>query len=66
MICPWCPAKPGVAVYKYSMEEHWRVGHSEKTVTSDIMKASVAISANEQKWLKARWSKATKAAAKKK
>ena len=64
MICPWCPAKPGVAVYKYSMEEHWRVGHPEKTVTSD-MKATVAISANEQKWLKARWSKATKAAKKK-
>ena len=46
------------------MEEHWRVGHSEKTVTLD-MKATVAISANEQKWLKARWSKATKAAKKK-
>lgn len=62
MLCPLCPQKPGVAVYKYDMEKHWRAGHSEATITP-AMKESVSISAAERRWLKGRWEKA-KAAAK--
>ena len=61
MLCPLCPQKPGVAVYKYDMEKHWRAGHSEATITP-AMKESVAISAAERRWLKGRWEKAKAAA----
>ena len=60
MICPLCPSprrgmKPAV-VFKYSMEEHWRLEHKEDTITP-AMQASVAISDDERKWLRKEWEK---------
>lgn len=64
MLCPLCPSKPGVTVYKYSMEQHWRSGHPEAVITA-AMKETVEISASERRWLRAKWDKAAKAAKRK-
>ena len=56
----------GVAIYKHSMEQHWRsAGYPEAVVITAAINESVEISASERRWLRAKRDKAAKAAKRK-